>query len=95
MVPMESLALEEHRGEDGEDDEGDGLLNDLELHQGERTTILMEANAVGRYLATVLEKGKTPTQQDDGKQGPGGGNLHLLQLQMTVPGEGHEDVRNY
>ena len=61
MIPMKCLAFEEHCGEDSKDDEGDGLLYDLELHQRERTAILVEADAVGWHLTTILKKSQTPT----------------------------------
>ena len=89
---MQRLALEEQGGEDGEDDERHHFLNDLELHQREGAAIAGEADAVGRNLARILEERDAPREEDDGKQGPMGGNLHLLQLQVPVPGEGHEDV---
>lgn len=92
VVPVQRFALEEQGGEDGEDDERHYLLDDFELHQREGAAVAGEADAVGRNLAGILEEGDAPREEDDGKQGPMGGNLHLLQLQVTVPGEGHEDV---
>ena len=92
MVPVQRLALEEQGRENSEDDERDDLLDDLELHQRERPAVAREADAVGRNLAGILEERDAPRQEDDGKQGPMGGDLHLLQLQMPVPSECHEDV---
>ena len=60
MVPMKRLTLEEHCGKDSKYDEGNGLLDDLELHQRKRTSILVEADAVCRHLTTVLKKGQAP-----------------------------------
>ena len=91
---MQRLALEEQRGEHSEDDERDDLLDDLELHERERSSVADETDAVRRNLARILEERDAPRKEDDGKQGPMGGDLHLLQLQVPVPGEGHEDVGN-
>ena len=92
VIPMQRLTLEEQRGEHGEDDERDDLLDDLELHQRERAAVAREADAVGRNLAGILEERDAPREEDDGKQRPMGGNLHLLQLQVPIPSERHEDV---
>ena len=92
MVPVQRLALEEQSGEDGEDDERDDFLDDFELHQREGASVAGKADAVGRNLAGILKESDAPREKDDGKQGPMGGNLHLLQLQVPVPGKSHEDV---
>ena len=89
---MQRLAPEEQRGEDRKDDERDDLLDDLQLHERERPAVAREADAVGRNLARILEQRDAPRQEDDGKQRPMGSDFHLLQLQVPVPGEGHEDV---
>ena len=89
---MQRLTLEEQRGEHGEDDERDDLLDDLELHQREGAAVAREADAVGGNLAGVLEERDAPRKEDDGKQRPMGGDFHLLQLQVPIPGERHEDV---
>ena len=61
VVPLDVHVKGNHREED-EHHQGDDLLQDLELHQREGTTIALEANAVGRHLQAILEKGNTPRQ---------------------------------
>ena len=63
VVPLDVHVKGNHREED-EHHQGDDLLQDLELHQREGTTIALEANAVGRHLQAILEKGNTPRQCD-------------------------------
>ena len=92
VVPVERLAPEEHRGEDGEDDERDDLLDDLELHERERSAVARESDAVGRNLTGIFGQGNEPREQDDAEERPVGDDLHFLKFQMPVPGEGHEDV---
>lgn len=54
VVPVQRLALEEDGGEEGENHQCDDLLNDLELHQREGTSVLDEADAVGGHLEGIL-----------------------------------------
>ena len=93
MVPVQCLTAEEYGGEDGEDNERDNLLHHLELHQSEGTSVVDKSDAVGRDLARVLGQGYAPREEDDQIQGPRLDKFHLLQLQVSVPCEGHEDVR--
>ena len=96
MVPLQSLALEEYHGEYREDNQGDGFLYDLELHQGECAAVSGESEAVCGHLAAVFSQGDAPRQQDYGiKRRVGRYYLHLLQLEMAVPCECHENVRYY
>lgn len=60
MVPMELFVLEDKVGDDGEYNQRDALLNDLELDKVERPAIIDKADAVGRNLAAVLEEGNHP-----------------------------------
>ena len=92
MVPLDRLSLEQEGDDDGEDGQGDHLLDDFQLHQVERTAVAQEADPVGRDGEAVLEEGDAPREQDDEDEGPSGGYFHLLQLEMAVPREGHEDV---
>ena len=95
MVPMQALSLEEDVGDDGEDDERYALLNHLELHQVEGTAIIDESNSVGRYLTAVFEEGDGPTECDDSDEGPVAAGARLLQFQMSVPCQRHEDVAQH
>ena len=50
VVPMQSLSLEEKRGKDCKYNQGNDLLNDLQLHECEWTAIVNETNAISRNL---------------------------------------------
>ena len=65
MVPLQRLAPEEDDGEEGEDGDGDDLLYHLKLHQGKGTAIAYKTDTIGRYLASILEEGQEPTDEDD------------------------------
>ena len=93
MVPLQGLALEQEGDDDREDGQGDHFLDDLELHQVEGTAVAVEADAVRRNGEAVLEEGDAPREQDDEDERPAGGDLHLLQFEMTVPCECNENVR--
>ena len=51
------------------------------------------ADAVRRDLTHVLEEGDAPREDYYEDEGPMATHATLLQAQMAVPGEGHEDVR--
>ena len=81
VIPTE-LRVEIQHGEDAEDDQRDDLLHDLQLDGRE----LRRAPAVGGNLETVLGKRDQPTDEDRDRQ------WRLLEFQVPVPREGHEDV---
>src|SRR5690349_18985058 len=81
VVPLELLFEIEDRKE-GENGERDHFLDGFELRGGE----LVRADAVRRYLEAIFGEGNEPA--DDNHLG----QRDLAVLQMSVPGEGHEDV---
>ena len=83
-VPRWALAKEPER-DDGEDDERDALLHDLEL--GDREC--PRTDAVRGDLERVLRQRDKPTHQDHQQQWLG------LQLQVSIPRQGHEDIRDH
>jgi hypothetical protein len=94
VIPLQRLALEEDDGEECKDGDRDNLLNNLELHQRERTAIAHEADAVGWHLTGILKERQEPADEDnDVERGVVRDELHLLQLQVSVPSERHENVR--
>ena len=95
MIPLDGLSLEQEGDDDGEDGQGDHFLDDFQLQQVEGTAVAHEADPVGGDGEAVLEKGDAPRKQDNEDEGPSGGDFHLLKLEMTVPGEGHEDIREH
>ena len=60
VVPVEALVLEHHVGDDGEDEERDALLYDLQLYEREGSSVAFKADAVGRHLTAVFEEGDEP-----------------------------------
>ena len=92
---MQGLTLEQEGDDDGKNGEGNHLLDHFELEQVKGTAVPIEADAVGRHREAVLEKGDAPGKKDDENERPAGGNFHLLQLEMAIPGERHEHVREH
>jgi hypothetical protein len=81
VIPAQVFA--EIKGdEDAEDDQGDDFLNDFELDGREAVS----ADAVGRDLEAVLKESNRPTDEDNLPE------RLVAKAEVTVPGEGHEDV---
>ena len=94
MVPLQRFASETDNGEDGEDGDRDNFLDHLELHECKGTAIAHEADTIGGHLTGILEKRQTPADKNNNvERGVVRDELHLLQLQVTVPSECHEDIR--
>ena len=81
-LPWLDPLVEVEVGEADEDDEGDDLLDGLELDSGE----LVAADPVGGDLEAVLEEGDPPASKNDEEEGS------APLLQVAIPGKGHEDV---
>lgn len=95
MIPLQLFSPKEDDGEEGKDCNGNDLLYHLQLHQSEGTAIAHKANAVGRHLTGILKERQKPADEDnDVEWCVVGDELHLLQLQVPIPGERHEDVRH-
>ena len=70
MVPMQMSALEHDVGNNTEYSQRDALLNDLQLDEVKRTTVLDKAKTVGRYLTAVFKEGDAPRENDNADEGP-------------------------
>ena len=92
MIPVQRFSLEEDRRKDREDDEGDDLLDYLQLQQGERSPVAHIADAVRRNLTRIFRQSNKPGEKNDAVERPVGNDLHFLKFQMSIPSEGHEDV---
>ena len=90
VVVGKTLRLEEQYGEQREDNQRDSLLNDLQLPEVERATVLLEPDAVGGYLEAVFNECYAPTDKDN----QGQCQLPRIETQMTVPSNGHENIGN-
>lgn len=93
MVPGKLRAESRHREED-EDRERNHFLNNLEFKKRERPAVAFKAEAVGRHLKGIFEERDAPREEDDRPDGPERDELHILKLEVQVPGERHEDVRD-
>ena len=94
VIPLQRLASEADDGKDGKDSYGDYFLDNFQLHERKSTAIAHEAYTVGRYLTGILKECQTPADEnDDVERGVVRDELHLLQLQVSVPSECHEDIR--
>lgn len=82
MIPMQ-LVSKIKDAENTKHGESDDFLNDLELVGREG----LRSNAIRRNLQAVFEESDRPTDEDDLPESD------VPELQMPVPGEGHEDVR--
>ena len=92
MVPVQMCALEHDVGNDAEHGQRDTLLNDLQLNEVEGAAILDKAQAVSGYLTTVFEEGNHPRKGDDAYEWPVVADTVLLEFQMPIPSERHENV---
>lgn len=72
MIPMQLFVLENQVGNQGEHHQRDALLNDLELHQIERATVIHKAETVGWHLTAIFEKGDCPREGDNQIERPVG-----------------------
>ena len=94
VVPVDGFALEDEGDDEGEDRQGDDLLNDFELHQGVGAAVDGGAHPVGRNHKDIFEKGQAPGGENDENQRPVPADIHLRKLELSVPGERHENVRD-
>ena len=60
MVPAQVFTLKHNGSDDGEDSQGDNLLNHLQLHQRIGASIANEAHLIGWHLKRILEEGDAP-----------------------------------
>ena len=65
MVDPKRLVLEKYQHENGEYGQGHGLLDNLQLPQIERSSILNESDPVGRHLTAIFKQGDSPAEKDD------------------------------
>jgi hypothetical protein len=82
VVPRERSSHVEE-GEGCEDGEGDDLLENFQLGEGEGAM----ADAVGGHLEEVLEESDAPADGDGEEKG-----LGFEVLEVGIPSEGHEEV---
>ena len=92
MIPVEGFALETKGHEDGAYYQGDDFLQNLHLNQGEGAAVVQKADAIGGYLTHIFKQGDAPREKDNDNEGPVATDARILQLQVAIPSEGHEDI---
>ena len=92
MIPLECFGAEHGDGHGGEHREGNGFLDNLQLHQAVGPAVDTAPDVVGGNHEEVLDEGDTPAGENHEDQRPVGADVHFLQLQIAVPGKGHEEV---
>lgn len=95
MIPLKFLALKKEHGDNGENRKRYGLLEDFKLEQGEWPAVAGEACPVGRNHETIFEQRHAPRRQYDCYKGPIPDQSQLLQTQIAIPCQRHEDVGNH
>lgn len=94
MIPLQALTLEKAEYHECEDRERHDFLDHLELDEIEWASIAREAYPIGRDLGAIFEERESPREEYDHEYRPTFRNLHLLKLEVSVPREGHEDIRS-
>ena len=63
MVPLQGLALEHHCDDNGEYGKGYDFLDNFELHEGERPSVVDESYPVCRNLSAVFQERYSPGEK--------------------------------
>ena len=92
MIPLESLVLEKQCHYHSEDGQGNHFLDDFQLYEIERASVVYETDSVRRDLGAIFEESHAPGQEYDQNERPACSHFHLLQFQVSVPCYGHEDI---
>ena len=92
VIPLERFRVEHRHGNRCEHRKRNGFLNDLQLHQAERTAIDATADAVCGNHKAVFKEGKAPRSENHKNQRPVGADVHFFELEVAVPSERHKDV---
>ena len=92
MIPLDRLPFEKKGYDYSEYRQWNGFLNDLQLHDIERTAVAGKAEAVRRDLGAIFEECQSPWQKNHKDNRPSGRNFHFLKLEMPIPGERHENI---
>lgn len=96
MIPVKRFPVEKHYGKQREYDKRDRFLYHFQLHQRESPAVAYESHTVGGHLAGVFGKRDNPRDEYHHiERRIGGDYFHLLELEMSVPGESHENIGYY
>ena len=89
---MQVLALEKEVGDDAEHYQGDDFLDDFQLHEREWSAVFGKSDAVGGHHEAVLYAGYEPGEEYHAPERPVGRDARLVELEVAVPRQCHEDV---
>lgn len=92
VVPLQSFVIEYRSGNDGEYCQGNGFLDDFQLHEGEWPSVDAASHGVGGNHEKVFDEGDAPRRENHQNQRPVGADVHFFELKVAVPGGGHKDV---
>lgn len=93
MVPAKRH-VKSYRRENDKHQQGQHFLDDLQLHQRERSSVAVKTDAVCRYLQAVFKERDAPRKEDDEDERSGvREETFVLQFQVSVPRKRHEDIR--
>ena len=92
MVPLKGFVVENGCCDDRKYRQGDGFLDDLELHEGERPSVNAAAYGICGNHEEVFDEGNTPRRENHQNQRPVGADVHFFEFEVAVPGGGHKDV---
>jgi len=93
MIPPQRLVAHERECKDRKDHKSYDLLYDLQLPQGERSSVFCAADAVCRHHKTIFDKGDKPTDNDNGSDSV---SLQTrFERDLPVPRECHKDIRHH
>ncbi len=70
VIPVEAFVLEHEMCQNGEDYEGDTLLDYFQLHQGKRSSVSHKADSVCRHLTTIFEERYEPRERNNANEWP-------------------------
>ncbi len=92
MVHPETFLFEKQPRKSEKNQQGDDLLNDLELQQCVRSAIPAKAQLVGRHLKAVFKECQSPAQQNKREQSGLLKPAPFFDFKVAVPGQNHEYV---
>ena len=92
VVPLQRFVVEDCRRDNCEYRDGDGFLDDLQLHQVEGPAVDLASDVVRGNHEEVFDEGHAPRSENHEDERPVGRNVHFLELEVPVPGRGHEHV---
>ena len=92
VVPQQRFVIEYRYRDNSKDRQGNRFLDDFQLHQAEGTAIDFAANGVGGNHEEIFDERDTPRSKNDKDERPVGADVHFLELEVAVPGGGHEHV---